>query len=109
MVFMEVLGNVQNWAKKSFLLFFFFFVYTLLQLMSYTPRFCQMKDLIKIYICGKFHQYSICGCEVKDFWIDSAFMKWPLLVFFRPLLSQTLLNLAEILIRGSLQEDKLSV
>ena len=41
-----------------------FFVYALLHLMSYAPKFCRMKDLIKIYTCGKFHQYSICGCEV---------------------------------------------
>ena len=44
-----------------------FFVYDLLHPMSYTPRFCQMKDLIKIYICGSFHQYSIRRCEVKNF------------------------------------------
>ena len=34
-----------------------FFVYALLHSMSYAPKFCQMKDLNKIYICGKFHQY----------------------------------------------------
>ena len=33
-----------------------FFVYVLINLLNYVPRFCQMKDLIKI--CGKFHQYS---------------------------------------------------
>ena len=49
---------------------------------------------------GKFRHYSICGCEVKDFWIDSASMKWPFLGFFGPLLSQILLNLAGILTRG---------
>ena len=42
-----------------------FFVYALLHLMSYAPKFCRMKDLMKIYICGKFHQYSICGCGAK--------------------------------------------
>ena len=35
--------------------------------MSYASKFCQIKDLIKIYICGKFHQYSICGCKGKSF------------------------------------------
>ena len=30
-------------------------------------------SFIKIYICGKFHQYSICGCEVKDF---QGFLYW---------------------------------
>ena len=44
-----------------------FFVYAFLHPMSYTPRFFQVKDIIKIYICGKFHQYSICGCGVKKF------------------------------------------
>ena len=54
-----------------------FFVYAFLQPMSYTPRFFQVKDIIKIYICGKFHQYSICGCGVKKFQIfrnNSAFL-----------------------------------
>ena len=44
-----------------------FFVYAFLHSMSYAPKFCQMKDLYKIYICVKFHQYSICGCEGKNF------------------------------------------
>ena len=36
-----------------------------------------MKDRIKIYTCGKFHHYGICGYEIKDFWIDSTSMKGP--------------------------------
>ena len=55
-----------------------FFLYTILHLLSYAQRFCQIKDFIKIYMCGKFHHYSICSCEIKDFWIDSASMKWSL-------------------------------
>ena len=59
-----------------------FFVYALLHPISYTPRFCQMKDLIEICICGKLNQYSISGCEVKNFLkafcVDSVSMKWPL-------------------------------
>ena len=51
-------------------------------MLSYTPRFCKMKNLIKIYICVKFHHYRICGGEVEDFWIDSASMKWPLFRVF---------------------------
>ena len=31
------------------------------------PRFCQMKKLIKIHIRGNFYQYSVCGCEAKNF------------------------------------------
>ena len=68
-VFIKVLRNVQSWAKK--LIFWFtlrgFFVYVFLDPMSYIPEFFQMKDLIKIYICGTFHNYSICGCEVNNF------------------------------------------
>ena len=45
----------------------FFFAYSLLHPMSYNPTFWQMKDLLKIYICGKFYQYSICVCEVNNF------------------------------------------
>ena len=53
---------------KTFLAHFVsFLVYALLHPMIYAPRFFQMKDLIKICICGKFHQYSISGCEVKNF------------------------------------------
>ena len=54
-------------------LFVSFFVYALLHPMSYVPKFCQMKDLIKIYICSKFHHYSICGCVVKSF---QFFLHW---------------------------------
>ena len=55
MVFIEVLRNGQDWAKKLILLarFMSFFGYALLHIMNYRPRFCQMKDLIiliKIYI-----------------------------------------------------------
>ena len=46
--------SIKKWPKlvqKSFwLILVCFFVYALPHLMSYTPRFCQMKDLINIYI-----------------------------------------------------------
>ena len=32
--------------------------------MIYAPIFCKMKGLIEIHKPGKFHQYSICHCEV---------------------------------------------
>ena len=67
-VFIEVLGNGQSQAKKLSFSF-----YTFLYPVSYAPRFCQMKDLIKVYICGKFHQYSTCGCEIKNF---ESFSYW---------------------------------
>ena len=44
-----------------------FFCYVLLHPMSYAPKLFQMKDLIKIHIRGKCHQYSICCCEIKNF------------------------------------------
>ena len=50
-----------------------FFIYVLLHCRSYFPSFCQMKGLIKIYIYGKFHHYSIRGCEVKIF---QSFLCW---------------------------------
>ena len=62
------------WNMKKWLIVRVFFVYTLFHPMIYAPRFCQMKGLIKLCICGEFYQYSECGCEVKIFkvfWIDS--------------------------------------
>ena len=44
-----------------------FLVYTLLRPLNYDPIFCQVKDFLKIYNLGKFHQFSICGCQVKNF------------------------------------------
>ena len=33
-----------------------------------TPTFLhQMRDVMKIHIRGKFHQYDICGCQVTNF------------------------------------------
>ena len=56
--------SIKKWSKLGqkadiLLIFKVFFVYAPLLPMSYAPRFCRMKGLIKIYICGKFHQYSI--------------------------------------------------
>ena len=64
--------SIKNWSNLGQKVYFLahlesFFVYTLLHSMSQATKSCQMKDLIKIYICGKFHQYSICGCEGKSF------------------------------------------
>ena len=73
--FLEVLRNGQNWAKKLILSVHFesLFVYLLVHPMRYIPRFCQLKDLIKVYICGKFHYCSICGYEIKNF---QSFLFW---------------------------------
>ena len=43
---------------------------------EYTPKLCQMEDPIMILIRGRFHQYSICGCEVKNFESFSYFRKF---------------------------------
>ena len=99
--FFEVFRNGLNWAKK--LIF-----WIILHPMKHTPRFCQMKNFIKIYICGKFHQYSICGCEMKDF---QGFLYWfniHKMVPFCDFLAlsppnQILFDLAETLIISSLQ------
>ena len=39
-------------------------VCTLLHPMSYVPIFGRIKGLIDIHTRGKFHKYSICGCQV---------------------------------------------
>ena len=63
--------GAKNWFLTHFVSFNF--VYAPLHPMSYSPRFCQMKDVIKIYIYGKFHQYSICGWKVENF---QSFSYW---------------------------------
>ena len=52
-----------------------FFFYTFLRPMSNAPIFCQMKDLMKIHNRGKFHQHSICGCQVSNFQMFSQKQK----------------------------------
>ena len=70
----EVLRNGKNWNKKRiFWLIFWVFLFTPSHPVNYTPRFCQMKELMKIYIYGKYHQYSICGFEIKNF---QSFLCW---------------------------------
>ena len=60
----------KNWFSAYFESFL---IHDLLHPSSYAQRFWQMKDFSKIYICGKFHWYSICGCEVKSF---QSFSYW---------------------------------
>ena len=64
--FSEVFRNGLNWVKK--MIFWF-----ILHPMRHIPKFCQIQDLIKIYIWSKFYQYSIWGCEMKDF---KGFLNW---------------------------------
>ena len=92
--------NGRNWAKKLIFLAHFesFFVYTPVHPTRYIPRFCQLKYLIKIYICDKFNQYSICGCEIKNF---QSLLFWSSINEMAPFwdclgpLPQILLGLAE--------------
>ena len=60
----------------------------------------------------EFHQYSICGCQVKIFKVlhtYAASMKWPFMDFFGPLLPQIWPDFAEIFTRDSVLGDKNSV
>ena len=52
-----------------------FLVYALLRLIIYAPIFCQIKILMKIHNCGKFHQYRI---QVKNLQMVSQQQKLPL-------------------------------
>ena len=108
---LRFLLNYEKWLKlgqKTYILVYFemFLVYFLLLPKSYAPRFCQIKDLIKIHVPGKFHQYSICGCEVKIFQsfsyvfsIDEIAPFWGGQDFSH-LFPEIMFNLAKILTRG---------
>ena len=72
--FFEILRNGRNC---------FFFVYTLIHPMRYTPRFCQLKNLVKmrLYVVSFISvAYVVVQLKVfKSFFcINSASMKWPL-------------------------------
>ena len=87
--------SIKKWSKlgqKSFWLILWVFLFMPSYTLWVTPTICQTRGLIKIYICGNFHHYSIGGCEVKDFWIDSTSMKWPL---FRVFLVLTFSNIVQ--------------
>ena len=73
-----------NWTKKLvFWLILRGFLFMPSDTLWVTPQdFARWKTLLRyiIHIRGKFHQFSICGCEVKNFqnflyW--SASIKWP--------------------------------
>ena len=106
-VFIEGLRIGQNLAKKlMFLLILRDFYLCPLDLYptSYATNFFQIKGLINIYIYRKFHQYSICGCEVENFQRFSYWFsihEWPLLGFFGPYSSKYCFKLAEVSTRRS--------
>ena len=66
--------SIKKWLKLSQKTEFWkFFIYTLLRPKSTPPKLCQVKDPIMILIRGRFYQYSICGCKVKNF---QSFSYW---------------------------------
>ena len=54
----------ENWFRRSFLE-----VFRLHPLTPFVlhPNFYQMKGVIEIHCSGKFHHYSISGCQVLNF------------------------------------------
>ena len=61
--------SIKKWSKLGRKIDFLAHFESFFCLRPCTPceihsKICQMKDLIKIYICSKFHQYSISGCEI---------------------------------------------
>ena len=66
--FCEVLSNGQYWAKKLGFFCSFWEIFCLQPCTPYemnTKIFPNWKTLLRC-ICGNFHQYSICGCEIKN-------------------------------------------
>ena len=63
------LKNSSKWSQKIHFLAHLrrFFIYVLLRPMNHASIFCQIESLMKIPNCGKFHEYSICGCQVINF------------------------------------------
>ena len=41
------------------------------------PILCEMKGLMEIHKCGKFHEYTICGCQVINVQMFSDQQKVP--------------------------------
>ena len=61
---------------------FFFFDCAHLPPMGEAPILCQMKGLMEIHNPGKFHDYSIFGCQVMNLQIFSGQQKIPFLDAF---------------------------
>ena len=86
-----------------------FLVYTLLRPMSYAPIFYHITDVIKIHTFGKFHQYSICDCQVKNFKImcsNSASIIQRFLGVFGPSDYPNMVQFSEPFTRGSTLANK---
>ena len=71
--------------------------------MAYVPIFWQIKWTNN---CGRFHQYSICGCQIKTFQNFSKFFSInEMALSFWQLLLQIWSNFAEVFTRDSILAD----
>ena len=111
MVFIEVLRDGRNWAKKlifcSFWKFFLFMPSYTLWVMA--QDFAKWKTLLRYISVVSFISIAFVVVKLKVFKvfrIDSAFMKRPLFGDFGPVLPQILVNLAKILTRCSFSMKK---
>ena len=77
-------GNSKNGAKKNHFLAFFhrFSGHAPWTPLCHAQIFCQMKVLLVINNRGKFHRYSICGCQVRRFQSFSCQKKGEFLATF---------------------------
>ena len=102
-------GSIKKWSKlgqkavflRNLSVFLFMPSYTL----WVTPQdFAKWNTLLRYIFVVRFISVAFVVVKLKIFKvfrIDSAFIKWPLLKGFGPLLPQTLFNLAESLTRCS--------
>ena len=77
-IFDSFYSILKKWSKLGQKTDFLAHFYALLCLIIYAPIFCQIKGLMKVHNRGKFHQYSICGCQVMNFQMFSQQQKLPL-------------------------------
>ena len=96
-------------GPKIFLAHFVsFFVYALLHIMSYAHDFAKREAWLRYISVIIFIIIAFVVVKLKIFGLIQHQWNGPFVRFFWSLLSQILFNLADILTRGRLQEDKLS-
>ena len=101
--------SIKKWSKLGQKVDFLFILRVFLFMPSYTlwvtPQdFAKWKTLLRYISVVSFISIAFVVVKLKIFKvfrIDSAFMQWPFLRVFGPLLPQILFNLAEILTRCS--------
>ena len=87
----------------SFWLILWVFLFTRSHTRRLHPKVLPNGRPYKLYICGTFHQYSICGCEIKNF---QSLLHWFSIHEIDPFcflahISHISFDLAESLTRGS--------